>query len=310
MQRSHDFRINQSAFPHGLTIPPVCHQDDVLKTAIRPGDPPFEYRFRIPESEPPGLYWYHPHIHGFTKAQVLGGASGALIVEGIEQADKAVAGLPERVLIIRDQDLLNPNAPPAKWEPVVPKTLIDRDGDAANNGTGYGKPAKDLSINFVPAPYPDYRPAVIEMKTGEQQLWRVLNARESPTSTCNFYMVKRRNHWPRGDGRGASTKMAWHEILSTNAFRIPPGARMEFIVKRAPSGLSGLSSQTRRYRPKRRERSQSCDCHGRNFDDRSFSCGRTFLNFGVPCPFRRHSCSGWAVRSSADSKLYFSESLY
>ena len=67
------------------------------------------------------MYWYHPHIHGFTKAQVLGGASGAIIVEGIERADKAVAGLPERVLIIRDQDLLNPNAPPAKWEPVVPK---------------------------------------------------------------------------------------------------------------------------------------------------------------------------------------------
>ena len=24
---------------HGLTIPPVCHQDDVLKTSIQPGDP-------------------------------------------------------------------------------------------------------------------------------------------------------------------------------------------------------------------------------------------------------------------------------
>lgn len=33
---------------HGLTIPPVCHQDDVLKTSTQPGDPPFEYRFRIP----------------------------------------------------------------------------------------------------------------------------------------------------------------------------------------------------------------------------------------------------------------------
>ena len=51
---------------HGLTIPPVCHQDDVLKTAIQPDDLPFEYRFRIPENQPPGLYWYHPHIHGFT----------------------------------------------------------------------------------------------------------------------------------------------------------------------------------------------------------------------------------------------------
>ncbi len=161
---------------HGLIIPPVCHQDDVLHTSIQPGDPPFEYRFRIPENEPPGLYWYHPHIHGFTKEQVLGGASGAIIVEGIERADKALAGLPERVLIIRDQDLLNPNAPPSKWEPVVPKMLFDRDGDAANTGTGFGKPAKDLSINFVPVPYPDYRPAVIEMKPDQQQLWRVVNA--------------------------------------------------------------------------------------------------------------------------------------
>src|SRR5271170_3064569 len=102
---------------HGLTVPAVCHQDDVLKTSIQPGDAPFQYKFRIPENEPPGLYWYHPHIHGFSKVQVLGGASGAMIIEGIERANKEVAGLPERVLIIRDQDLLNPNSPPAKSEP-------------------------------------------------------------------------------------------------------------------------------------------------------------------------------------------------
>jgi FtsP/CotA-like multicopper oxidase with cupredoxin domain len=57
---------------HGLTVPAVRHQDDVLRTMIQPGDLPFEYRFRIPSDEPPGLYWYHPHIHGSTKAQVLG----------------------------------------------------------------------------------------------------------------------------------------------------------------------------------------------------------------------------------------------
>jgi FtsP/CotA-like multicopper oxidase with cupredoxin domain len=151
---------------HGLTVPPLCHQDDVLRTSIQPRDPAFEYRFRIPEDEPPGLYWYHPHIHGFSTRQVLGGASGALIVEGIERANPDLAGLPERVLVIRDQDLLNPDAPPSKSEPVVPRMLIDRDGDAANNGTGYGKPAKDLSVNFVPVPYPDYPPATLQMRPG------------------------------------------------------------------------------------------------------------------------------------------------
>ncbi|MGB5153213.1 MAG: multicopper oxidase domain-containing protein, partial [Candidatus Sulfotelmatobacter sp.] len=161
---------------HGLTVPAVCHQDDVLKTSIQPTDPPFQYRFYIPKNEPPGLYWYHPHIHGFSTPQVLGGLSGALIIEGIERANKQVAGLPERVIIIRDQNLLTPDAPPAKSEPVVPKMLLDRDGDAANNGTGFGKPAKDLSINYVPVPYPDYPPASIAMRPGERQFWRVLNA--------------------------------------------------------------------------------------------------------------------------------------
>ena len=228
---------------HGLTIPPVCHQDDVLNTSIQPADAPFQYRFRIPANEPPGLYWYHPHIHGFSKAQVLGGASGALIVEGIERAIKEVAGLPERALIIRDQDLLNPNAPPSKSEPVVPKMLIDRDGDAANNGTGFGKPAKDLSINFVPVPYPDYPPAVIEMKPEERQLWRVLNA--SAITYLNLEILFNRAPQPLGlvaldgvplneNGRSGDS-VDWQTHLG-----VPPGARVEFIVKGPPLGTTEL----------------------------------------------------------------------
>jgi FtsP/CotA-like multicopper oxidase with cupredoxin domain len=228
---------------HGLTIPPVCHQDDVLSTSIQPGNKPFQYRFRVPANEPPGLYWYHPHIHGFSKAQVLGGASGALIVEGIERANKELAGLPERVLIIRDQDLLNPNAPPSKSEPVVPKMLIDRDGDAANNGTGFGKPAKDLSINFVPVPYPDYSPALIDMKPGERQLWRVLNA--SAITYLNLEILFNRVPQPLGlvalDGvplntNGKSGDSAdWQTHLG-----MPPGGRAEFIVRGPPLGVAAL----------------------------------------------------------------------
>jgi FtsP/CotA-like multicopper oxidase with cupredoxin domain len=228
---------------HGLTVPPVCHEDDVLKTSISPGDPPFEYRFRIPADEPPGLYWYHPHIHGFTKAQVLGGASGAIIVEGIERANKEVAGLPERVLIIRDQDLMNPNAPPSKSEPVVPKMLIDRDGDAANNGTGFGKPAKDLSINFVPVPYPDYPPAAIKMKPGEQQFWRVLNA--SAITYLNLAVLF--NRAPQQLGLVALDGVPINQSGTTGDFvdwqthiGVPPGARVEFIVKGPPAGVTGL----------------------------------------------------------------------
>ena len=228
---------------HGLTIPAVCHQDDVVKTSVSPRDPPFEYRFRIPADEPPGLYWYHPHIHGFSKVQVLGGASGALIVEGIERANKEVAGLPERVLVIRDQDLINPNAPPSKSEPVVPKLLLDRDGDAANNGTGFGKPAKDLSINFVPVPYPDYPPAVIEMKPDERQLWRVLNA--SAITYLNLAVLFNRAPQQLGlvalDGVPLNHSGTLGDLVEwQNHLGVPPGARVEFIVKGPPLGSRGL----------------------------------------------------------------------
>jgi len=228
---------------HGLTVPPVCHQDDVLKTSIQPGDPPFEYRFQIPAGEPPGLYWYHPHIHGFSSPEVQGGASGALIIEGIERATPDLAGLPERVLVIRDQNLLNPDAPPAKSEPVLPKMLIDRDGDAANNGTGFGKPAKDLSINFVPVPYPDYPPAVIRMRPGERQLWRVLNA--SSVTYLNLALLSQHRPQQLGivaiDGvpmnapQGRSPPITW-----ANHIGVPPGARVEFVMNGPPAGVPAL----------------------------------------------------------------------
>jgi FtsP/CotA-like multicopper oxidase with cupredoxin domain len=229
---------------HGLTIPPVCHQDEVMQTSIGPSDVPFEYRFRVPDDEPPGLYWYHPHIHGFTKKQVLGGASGALIVEGIERADKAVAGLPERVLVVRDQDLINPNAPPAKWEPVLPKRLIDRDGDSLNNGTGFGTPAKDLSLNFVPVPYPDYLPSTIEMKPEQQELWRVLNA--SAITYLNLVVLFNRVPQPLNlvamDGvpLNANGGMGGDFVSPQTHLAVPPGARVEFILKGPTAGAHAL----------------------------------------------------------------------
>jgi FtsP/CotA-like multicopper oxidase with cupredoxin domain len=228
---------------HGLTVPPVCHQDDVLNTSIQPSDPPFEYKFKIPADEPPGLYWYHPHIHGFSSKQVTGGASGALIVEGLERANKEVAGLPERVLVIRDQDLVNPNSPPSKSEPVVPKMLIDRDGDSANNGTGFGKPARDLSVNFVPVPFPDYPPAAIKMKPGERQLWRVLNA--SSITYLNLAVLF--GHTPQQLGLVAIDGVPMNAPLGrsppltlVNHIGVPPGARVEFVMSGPPAGVPGL----------------------------------------------------------------------
>lgn len=225
---------------HGLSVPPVCHEDDVLHTLIQPGDPPFEYRFRIPRDEPPGLYWYHPHVHGMTSPQVQGGASGALIVEGIERANTELAGLGERVFIIRDQELLNPNAEPVRTDSMPPpKVLRDAEGDILNTGTGGGKPAKDLSINFVPVPYPRYPPAMVRIRPGERQLWCVLNA--SAITYLDLQMLVEDVPQMMGvvslDGvpinTNGSTK---NRILWQSHILLPPAGRVEIMVKGPAEG--------------------------------------------------------------------------
>src|SRR5262249_59471370 len=85
---------------HGTNTPPTCHQDEVIHTIINSGET-FQYEVHFPKNEPPGLYWYHPHIHGLTTAAVTGGASGALIVEGNEKVNHAGAALAPRVFIFR-----------------------------------------------------------------------------------------------------------------------------------------------------------------------------------------------------------------
>jgi FtsP/CotA-like multicopper oxidase with cupredoxin domain len=224
---------------HGLAIPPVCHQDEVLTTSVLPSAAPYEYRVQIPANQPPGLYWYHPHLHGFSKMQVLGGASGALIVEGIERVNPALAGIAERVIVIRDQDLMHPNAPPAQSDVTAPPIIVDPDGDARNTGSGTGKPAKDLSVNFVPAPYPNYERAVILIKPGERQLWRVLNA--SAITYLNLQMLYD-NH-PQSFGVVAldGVPINWNGIGSGLVMQthigLPPGGRAEFTITGPAEGV-------------------------------------------------------------------------
>jgi FtsP/CotA-like multicopper oxidase with cupredoxin domain len=228
---------------HGLTIPPACHQDDTLRTFIEPSSQPFEYRFRIPPTQPPGLYWYHPHVHGLNKAQVLGGGSGALVVEGIEAVNDFVSGLPERVLVIRDQELINPNAQPVPSASMPPPIVLrDAEGDILNTGTGTGKPAKDLSLNFVPISFPEYQPAVINMRPLERQLWRVLNASAITyidlqvlfNDTAQSLGVVALDGVPVNQNGNDQKRVVWKSHIL-----LPPAGRAEFVVNGPPEGVRG-----------------------------------------------------------------------
>lgn len=207
---------------HGLAVSPVCHEDETLRTLIEPGDPPFEYRVRVPKSQPPGLYWYHPHVHGFSEDQLLGGASGALVVEGIENAVPRVRGLRERVLVIRDE-----------WMP-APST---------SGGSDRNRPTKQLSINHVPVPYPKYPPAVIKMRPGARELWRVLNASADTYINLHVEFGGKRQSLALVALDGVPLRYgeptAGDYVPGTSFVFLPPASRAEFIVTSPVNGESG-----------------------------------------------------------------------
>jgi suppressor of ftsI len=66
---------------HGLSVSPRGRSDNVF-VQVRPSRE-FEYEVVIPRAgrQGPGLFWYHPHDHGFVNKQMLGGMSGGLVVD-------------------------------------------------------------------------------------------------------------------------------------------------------------------------------------------------------------------------------------
>jgi FtsP/CotA-like multicopper oxidase with cupredoxin domain len=210
---------------HGTNVSPRCHGDNVTRTLINSGST-FQYNFRFPIDAPPGLYWYHPHVHGLTERDVLGGASGALVVDGIQNVQPAVAGLRPRVLVIRDQPQL--------------QGLAEGPGNCGN-----GIPFQDLSVNYVPIDSTQlnsgivaFTPATLHMMPEETQFWRVTN------STADTILDLQVLY----DGRPQKLEIVGVDAVPVNSqdgeqpgdlirvtqFRLPTGSRVEFLVK-APS---------------------------------------------------------------------------
>lgn len=92
---------------HGSHVSPKGNSDNVL-LSINPGET-FEYEYRLPENHPPGLYWYHPHLHRYTDDQVAGGMAGAIKVRGDVDNLPGIKGVPEKLLVLTTQDPSNSN---------------------------------------------------------------------------------------------------------------------------------------------------------------------------------------------------------
>src|SRR5260221_12699857 len=145
---------------HGLTVSPDAPQDDVLDMMAMPGQS-LRYTVQIPQDHPPGLYWYQTHPHGESHRQVLDGMSGALVIEGIESYFPALAGLPERVLVVRGRSVANDPQSTAL------KQRVDLSSDVC--GVDPEMPEEIMTVNGSVRPQ-------IEIAPGERQFWRFVNA--------------------------------------------------------------------------------------------------------------------------------------
>ncbi len=186
---------------HGMNIPPLCHQDEVINTIIPNGGSQFQYDTQIPPNDQFGMYWYHPHPHGFSAPQVFGGAAGALIINGSNQYTQ---GLPERIIEIRNNADMRTD---------------DEDGQ--------------FSVNFVPANFPRKPLPVINAIPGQKEFWRVLNASTNGFLTLQIFtdqalplLVVSIDGIPLNPPQTMTT------------VSIPPAARAEFIVPELQANVS------------------------------------------------------------------------
>jgi len=193
---------------HGLHVSPAANSDNVF-VHIMPGET-FAYEYAIPRDQTsgltiPGLYWYHPHLHGNSAEQVEGGLAGALIVEGGLDDFPGVGDVPERLLVLQS-------------------TQFDDDGMVMTF------PEMDQIAIFVNG---QLQP-MIAIAPGETQRWRIINA--SSFMFVNLALDGHQLH------QIASDANPLREVRSRDAILLAAGERVEVLIQGGPEGDYTLRS--------------------------------------------------------------------
>ena len=197
---------------HGLTVSPDAPQDDVLDMMAAPGKT-LHYTVQIPKEHPPGLYWYHTHPHGESHRQVLDGMSGALVIEGIQSYFSPLAGLPERVLVVRGRSIKND---PHSGDLQQRVDLI-----SPSCGGEHEEPEEVFTVNGSLRPQ-------IKIAPGERQFWRVVNA--SADRYVDLQLEGQSFEIVAMDGMPIARHDPHHPTRVLDHVLLPPAGRVEAIV--------------------------------------------------------------------------------
>jgi suppressor of ftsI len=203
---------------HGLTVSPQAPQDNVLDMIAMPGQS-LHYTVHIPKDHPPGLYWYHTHPHGESYRQALDGMSGALVIEGIESYFPPLAGLPERVFVVRGRSIVNdPQSADLKH-----RVELRSDDCGAEPET----PEEIFTLNGSVRPQ-------IQIAPGERQFWRLVNA--SADRYLDLQLEGATFEIVAMDGMPIALHDPYHRTRIVDHVLLPPAGRLEAIVTGPAAG--------------------------------------------------------------------------
>ena len=182
---------------HGLAVTPQDNGDNVF-LSFDPGES-HAYDFPIPANHASGLFWYHPHLDPYLNTQLGSGAAGALVIGDILKPFPELAGIPERIMMLKDLKTVD-GVPRPDPDPAGPTTR---------------------TINGI------YQPD-ITMRPGQLEFWRI-----GDFSSNIFYQLSIPGvqfHVIAEDGN------LQNRVVTTDTLILPPGKRYEVLVYGPPAG--------------------------------------------------------------------------
>ncbi len=189
---------------HGFHVTPAGTGDNVFRE-IAPGKQ-FTYVFRLGADEPPGLAWYHSHMHHMTEEQVFGGMSGMIVVGHIENLKPSLKQVPQKLFALRDIRVAN--------------------GEVAANG---------MSVNTTRLINSLFKPK-LTIAPGQTQMWRFANVGAdlfykvgltTPSGPLRFHVISE------------DARPVW-KVWTATSLVLPPGKRYDVLVEGPPQGTYQL----------------------------------------------------------------------
>ncbi len=261
--------------PANTTVLPGCTPGSHVHPGSDLAQGAVNYLDRIEATHPPGLFWFHPHLHGLALNQVSAGLSGVITVGspadecGDDACRSAVAQSNVRHLMLKDEQVLSGGVLKTQEDPAfcVGAPATPRQGFCPGQNqdpTQPGGPSDYSGGTWVHTVNGQVYPGISVGASGD--LWRIVNA--SATSSYALSLVDAASSQPlplqiiaidgvtinakRGDSLAqiaallggkatpvacpGATAAALSQAVCATTIRMMPSARVEVRVLRSDGG--------------------------------------------------------------------------